>query len=63
MPVETCVNCEKKINDPLGTFQTKGNSRKCPGCGKDFDVMDVFNEDGKIDLTRFMGGNREKRRF
>ena len=57
--IQTCANCGGKINDPLGTFTDRGKGRKCPHCGKNFDIEDLVDGEGRVNLAKFM---REKKR-
>ncbi len=61
MPLETCANCGKRVNDPLGVFKKDGGNRKCPYCGKNFDIEDIIDEDGTIRFDKIMGNRKAKR--
>ena len=61
MPVETCVNCGKRVNDPLGVVWKDEKNRKCPHCGNDFDTVEMeglIDGRGRVNFEKLMGKRR-----
>ena len=61
MRYEACANCGKRVNDPLGGFKKEGYNRKCPYCGKNFDIEDIIDDDGRLRLDKLMTNRKAKR--